>query len=437
MSDHDNLCPLAAIDRRLSDAHRQWHQAEQAYFEPEAFRLAIQSAIQTLRTVTFMLQSNKRIIPDFQPWYQEWQDRLRADPLMRWMVDARNRIEKQGDLEMHSFVRAEIIASHLDEGPRQEVAADLFQGPEALLQSLPADAAGEHVMEHGILAIQRRWIENTLPDHELLDAVAIAYGRLSELVASAHEQMGLDRPQTTDQSTGQMFQSGDRQGRLPCMIGHAETRTLNISLADGSTLTLENHKIEFDIEKAKVAAERFPVDPSTIFADKGASLDSQLNSLFQTARQVFLASGYHDTIVFLFANGVPIEIRQLRPEEHNQKYLMMRGLATEVIRHGADAVIMISEVWSAPFDRANPYRRAADAPDRVELLTASLVRKEGDPAELFAEIKRAGDQVSLGDTIQVENPALFAFSSIYEAWSRPVPEEWAASFFTADGVRPA
>ena len=436
MSDHDHDCPLAAIDRRLQDAHNQWHQAEQAYFEPDAFRLAIQSAIQTLRTVTFMLQSNKGIIPDFQPWYQEWQDRLRADPLMRWMVDARNRIEKQGDLEMHSFVRAEIIASHLDEGPRQEVAANLFEGPAELLQSLPQDAVGKHICEHGTLSIQRRWIENTLPDHELLDGVAIAYGRLSQLVASAHEQMELARPQTTDQSTNHVFPSGDREGRLPCMIGHAEERTLNISLADGSSLTVESREIRLDMEKAKAVAESFSVNPSEIFARKEASLDDHLTSLFEAARTVFTSSGYHDTIVFVFADGTPVQVRQLRPEEHGHKYLMMRDLANEVLRVGADAVIMLSEVWSAPFDPAKPYQRAVEAPNRIELLTASLVRKEGEPIELFAKIQRDGDKIQLGDTAQVEKPALFAFAAIYEAWGRPIPQEWGA-MFAPDGARPA
>ena len=55
----EDACPLAAVDQRLADAHRLWHQAEAAYFEPDGFRLAIQTAIQTLRTVTFILQKQK------------------------------------------------------------------------------------------------------------------------------------------------------------------------------------------------------------------------------------------------------------------------------------------------------------------------------------------------------------------------------------------
>lgn len=120
-TNHEKRCPLAAVDRRLAQVHQHWHEAEQAYFNPDNFLVAIQTAIQTLRTVTFILQSNKRLFSNFDVWYDSWQDKLRADPLMRWMVDARNKIEKQGDLEMHSFVRAEIMASYYDDGPREDV----------------------------------------------------------------------------------------------------------------------------------------------------------------------------------------------------------------------------------------------------------------------------------------------------------------------------
>lgn len=436
MTEHSHECPLAAVDRRLQDAHRQWHQAETSYFEPDAFRLAIQSAIQTLRTVSFLIQSHKSLIPEFQPWYQEWQDRLRSDPLMRWMVDARNKIEKRGDLEMFSFVRAEIIASYLEEGPRQEVRADLFAGPTELLASIPESDLGKHVREHGTLAIQRRWVENTLPDHELLDAVAIAYGRLSQLVCSAHEQMGLERPQTKDVVSGETYAEGERGGRLPCMIGHAQARTIHISLVDGRGLTLTSREIPFDLEEAEEAASKFSVSPEEIFPSGEASATDVLRSLFDTARKIFMTSGYHDTIYFLLLDGVPIHIGGMRPEDQGQKYLIMRNLGEEVSRRGADAVIMLGEMWVSAYDPTKPYQRAALASDRKEYLTASLVQKIAEPLQLMAEISRDGDHVHLGETISIENPTMFNFAPVYDAWGRQIPAEWMAASSAGDGGQP-
>jgi hypothetical protein len=46
-------CPLAAVDQALSDAHRLWHQAEAAYFDPNGFRLAVQNATRMGRDAFF------------------------------------------------------------------------------------------------------------------------------------------------------------------------------------------------------------------------------------------------------------------------------------------------------------------------------------------------------------------------------------------------
>ncbi len=78
--DTSSVCPLSGVDRRLEDVHQLWHQAEAAYFDPDGFRLAIQTAIQTLRTVTFVLQKQKVNIPNFDTWYVGWQRKLKAGP---------------------------------------------------------------------------------------------------------------------------------------------------------------------------------------------------------------------------------------------------------------------------------------------------------------------------------------------------------------------
>ena len=62
---------------------------------------------------------------------------------------------------------------------------------------------------------QRRWVENTLPAFELLDAVAIAYGRLSLLVDDAHDQLGLPKPKAVHIQTGEAYPEGERGDGCP------------------------------------------------------------------------------------------------------------------------------------------------------------------------------------------------------------------------------
>lgn len=432
-AEHQNRCPLSAVDRRLGDLHRHWHEAERGYFDPERFRVAIQTAIQTLRTVTFIVQSNKRLFSNFDPWYESWQDKLRADPLMRWMVDARNKIEKQGDLDAHSFVLAEIIASYYEEGPRMEVPAELFQSPAELISSIPTEVLRKHVFKDGILRIQRRWVENSLPDYELLDAVGIAYGRVAELVADAHRELGLEPPSTMVGDIDHTQGEESRGGRLPCMIGHGDARSHNVWLATGQAMKIEQKTVEFDREQAERVAGKYGLDPKEMFPSTDPAPEATLNSLFATARKMFFVDGHHDTIVFLLSGGRPVNLMQLAVQEHGEKYLVMRGLANEVIKYGADGVIIISEVWSAPYDPSKPYRRAADAPERREFLSATLVTQTGDPVQMLALIKRTGDDVTLGDTDTLRDQAQIAFAPIYAAWGREIPDAWIEA--TKIGIR--
>lgn len=428
--DHDeNQCPLAAVDRRLSDVHRFWHQAERGYFDPDEFRLAIQAAIQTARQVSFVLQKNQALIPDFKTWYAGQQAKLAAVPLMRWMVEARNRIEKQGDLEAHSFVSAEIVASHFDEGPRIQVPAKLSDAPMALVKSIPNSMLGDHIRKDGILRIRRRWIENTLPNMELLDAVATAYGHLAQLVFSAHEQMGLVGPITTNVETRQQFSQADQDGLLPCMIGHEDLRTLDVWLATGAPLEFE--EIQKRLNQADVLAEaprlrqRYGIDPAEMYADSGKVYD-HASSLFQAARKMFERDGYHITIAILLRNGQPVVFREFRPMEHGHKFMMMRNLAQQAQKAKADAAVLIAENWSAPADSTKPYMRAVDSPMRKEFLTATAVSKDREPMTLRAEILREGKKVTLGETREEAGGAHFMFAPLYEVWKKEIPAHWNA-----------
>lgn len=422
--EHDDKgCPLAAVDQRLEDLHRLWHQAADAYFDPDGFRVSIQAAIQTVRTVTFILQKNKAGIPDFDRWYGGWQRKLGADPLMVWMRDARNTIEKEGDLDAHSFVRAEIVASYLDNGPRVEVPAKLWDAPLRLVKSIPAGAVGDHIRKDGIVRIQRRWVENTLPGHELLDAVAVAYGKLSTLVDDAHRQLGLPTPALVHQPTGEAYPKGESDGRLPCMIGHADARTHDVWLATGVPIEFEVLKPKVDLSDGPKLEARYGVKSAEIFGNSDVAED-RLRSLFATARKMFEKDGYHITVAFLLRHGRPVEIRELRPGEHGHKYLMMRNLAHEVVKRGADAVILLGETWSAPAAPSMPMMRAVDSPHRIELLTGTVVTKAGEPLQLNAEIKRNGKTVRLDATYELRGGAQFAFAPVYEAWGRSLPAEW-------------
>ena len=75
----NNICPLNATEKRLTDCLNLFIETKNNYFDPEVFRLKLNNCIQTLRTVTFILQKNRSVFSEFDSWYKQWQDKMRND----------------------------------------------------------------------------------------------------------------------------------------------------------------------------------------------------------------------------------------------------------------------------------------------------------------------------------------------------------------------
>ncbi len=152
--------------------------------------------------------------------------------------------------------------------------------------------------------------------------------------------------------------------------------------------------------------------------------DELICGYFKMFRSVFLKDGYHISMLFLFRDMKPIDQMQIIVENPQQKYLLMRQLAHEVTKNGADAAMMIGETWMAKAESLRPYERPADSPTRTEALHALLVRKIGDPVDCIAMISRDGGTVLLGPTEVITGGAAFEFAPFYTAWGRSIPPSW-------------
>lgn len=54
------------------------------------------NAVTSGRSVTFVLQKLTGRAPGFEGWYAEVREKLKADPVSKWFVELRNRMEKEG-----------------------------------------------------------------------------------------------------------------------------------------------------------------------------------------------------------------------------------------------------------------------------------------------------------------------------------------------------
>src|SRR5262245_37576044 len=128
---------LMAVVGRLKQVNTLWHEALAAYFEPGRFSIAVQNCITTSRTVTFILQSHKAAFPGFDNWYPTFQQKFADDPVMVWAKDARNKIEKQGDLQTLSQIRAELIAAYLANPVTEWITSPVGLSPDQIRRSVP------------------------------------------------------------------------------------------------------------------------------------------------------------------------------------------------------------------------------------------------------------------------------------------------------------
>src|SRR6185369_7198646 len=172
----DSRCPIRATHRRLTEAHLLWHQTLERYQQTAGFLPNVNATIQSLRNITFILQSERHSIPDFDEWYQQWRQALAADPIARWIVQARNIVVKQGELELDSTAVVRVLTwkddvlIELPVPPGAPTALILKNLP--LLELLQGSALPRGDLREAVLAIERRWSVPALEGRELLESLA-------------------------------------------------------------------------------------------------------------------------------------------------------------------------------------------------------------------------------------------------------------------------
>ena len=330
------------------------------------------------------------------------------DPLMKWAVEARNHIEKEGDLDLQSTARVSIVASWLAARYDDFEIPPLVQ-PEAIAAALLPRNIPDRIRRDGVFTVQRRWVTASLPDHELLDACAHVYHVLDGIVSEAESNF-VD--QDGDDSPG-----GRGPRRLDCMVAGRDARTARLNLRTGRLLAYERVEREAlapgEVEKA---AEHY--GPAlTAIGGPDNSLESRIRWHHQVGRAVLENDGHHIMVMFAFRGGRRLATIVLEPEDQQDKYVLMEHLAEDILTYDADEVIVSGEVWMAPVpeDEGLAWVRPADRADRSEGFTTYGVNREGRSLTLTTSFHRVDEKTVLGD---------IEASDIYPNAMLPVRRAW-------------
>ena len=420
-------CPLEAAEGRLREAHRRWHDCADSYQDPDDFRDALNAAIQALRNVTFVLQGAKSQIPDFDTWYAKEQQVMRSDRILRWVIDSRNKVVKQGDLKTHSLLRIAIVTDYADEadlvGTEQRAWAELLRSdPADVAQSVagaPVDLSVTTALsdlnkldlpmmtkQRASVLFERRWVADDMPDNELLAVLAHSHGRLRALLTRCHQLLGLTtgRVAVSTARGGEYVTRGFEpidelplDGRLPCMASSRTHRTARRRLTDGTDVSeFYFDSIRHDPSIDEHLREKKPYGDLPEFpADGWGDLQTvnQLRTLVNyyaaMARRVLESGQDHGWFTYYFRRGRMVGNRIHQTIDSQGKQAIASNISRVALELDADAVVMLGEVWTAPMHPTpdGGYLPPAHHPEKTEGLLIDAVARSGAVAGLLMPFK--------------------------------------------------
>jgi hypothetical protein len=421
-------CVVPKTHARLEQAHLLWHEALAAYHDPDLFVVKLNALLEAMRTVTFVLKKEFRNSDEFKSWYSPWERGMRADARLKWARDARNEVEKEGDLETSSVAHVRVLAG----GWAAEVTeyeVDPSIDASEILRGLHLGALPAHVVTDGLLEVERRWRTPDLPGEEVLEVLAHCWGALARVVAAGHQARGQNMETcglTAESACGAEVLPAHPTGRWRCMVASREARTRRRNLATGAPHEIEivarQAPRDFDEDAARDHYGLQEWEPSPADAD----LTTKAASLHRFARNVLVADRYHLTIAWLLREGANVDQSVLLPEDQQDKTMMAHRLAVEADRLGADGLILTTEAWLAPLVERDDPRfalRAQDRDDRAEALITYAVARDGPCHTWISAFSRNADDSVVLDEVQHQTAeAQPLFEPLLTMWATWPPD---------------
>jgi hypothetical protein len=401
----EQLAP--AVDA-LEDAHHHWHAAADAYHEPADFRRNVESLIQALRNVTFRLQAEKDALPQFEVWYPTWQEFMRADEQLRWLIDARNDIVKHTGLRADSYALVTRITSYLEPDHtllRLPVGTSTSEVVVKARMALP-----EEYRQHMAVCLTRRWAVPGRGQDEIMGLATHCWHILDSLLLYTREvAAGLDpEPPTEFVDTVQI---------PPCMEVSPTYLPRFFEADTGEEFhyaTFVQHR-----EPAKMAKAAKRYGPTVTPDELNHEPIERARQLHRVARTVYKRDGHHIPMLHLRRPDGEWELSSPLTEDKRDKFMLWHMTGVKVAAQGHDAYIFTSEVWTGPLPLTpTPYPDLASQPEKGEALVTWVETSDGRGEQITSPIFRALGKPFLKRSVTA------GVSGANEGFSAPIHRAW-------------
>ncbi len=392
-----------------------WHAMSGAYMEPDSFRMHLNSLIQGLRNVTFMVQKQKADLAGYEDWYTKFVKDITPKPLMRWAVKSRNRIVKESDLELLSEAKIRWVVNWVAKEERK-FAFPPRMSSRQMLEVIFSDPGNPRV---GVVTISRRWVDKSLPDYELLHATREIFIELSRLLQAGHTAAGVTSC-AMDKREPACVAPAISVHPLACMDINSGLRQEHVDLEDGFGINEIEHVIMRDEREVEKANRRYGS-----FSVTASGPIEAAPQLMESACMVLRKDKCHMPMMWSYRDGKIVDMISPNFLDQNGKYLMFHRLADRVETLRADGIVLVIEAWWAPDDKRDaqglliPPR---DREDRQEVLHVAAATRAGERLSLLSPFSRSeAGEIIFGETISgpdEELGVLGPFLPIFERWKQ-------------------
>ncbi|WP_406104697.1 hypothetical protein OG698_21245 [Streptomyces sp. NBC_01003] len=383
--------------------------------EPDSFRMHLNSLIQGLRNVTFMIQKQKAELVGYEDWYTRFVKEVGPKPLMRWAVKSRNRVVKESDLELLSEAKIRWVGNWAVKEERKFTFPPRMSSRE-MLGAIFADPGNPRM---GVVTVSRRWVDKALPDWELLHATREVFIELSRLLHTAHAAADVSLCALDDREPSCVTPVIDEQP-LACMDINAGVRQEHLDLEDGFGIREVEHYLKRDERRVEKARERYGS-----FSVTASNPIEAAPQLMESARMVLKKDKCHMPMMWSYRGGKIIDMISPNFADQNGKYLMFHRLADRVESLRADGVVLVIEAWWAQgeaLDAQGQVIPPRDRKDRKEVLHVAAATRDGERRSLLAPFSRTKlGKIVFEETItgpDEELEVLGPFLPIFERWKQ-------------------
>ena len=421
-------CPILQVHTRLNQAFSMFSEVGSRYQKPDAFTVTLNDLIQALRNVTFILQAEKSKIPDFDKWYPPYQEEMKKNETLQWLVEARNHVVKRGNLEKKSHLTLR-VKDHLDQPLLKAVLNPYIPLEEALATFKKAIALKipKYYEDETIIEAEREWIVESFPKAEITDALIYCFAVLTQVVYDAHVQCGVN-PMECSQNTfveeGKDFMITIRNAVKKCRtlkVLYTQDKKLSYSYKEGSFSPLD--KVPGTNETYAETAEKRYSMPDTIKNLKDNLKEelpfSKIPFHIEMSRHMFSVDGRVDPIAFLYFPDRPPIMIPMPLGEPQDRYVVGELLAEKVEETHCTALLTVGEVWLGeqpkPGEELIPPRLQKNKKEQVMILAASPEKTVMHTIDI---LRRPDGTATLGKEVHKSSaPNDFGFfSRVYRVW---------------------